>query len=113
MPREYNNQIIESVSVRRQRLRDAALFGADRARQSLDEGVGKLFASVALAAVICAGCVGWSFIDRELAKEKQQQNQPAQTVAPSPSPTLSATPSRTQSTRPATKRPTASPSTSR
>jgi hypothetical protein len=108
VPREYNNQIIESVSVRRQRLRDAALFGADRARHSLDEGVGKLFASVALAAVICAGCVGWSFIDRELAKEKQQQNQPTQTVAPSPSPTPSATPS----TRP-TKRPTASPSKSR
>ncbi|TCC22878.1 hypothetical protein [Kribbella speibonae] len=104
MPREYNNQIIESVSVRRQRLRDAALFGADRARHSLDEGVGKLFASVALAAVICAGCVGWSFIDRELAKEKQQ-NQPTQTVAPSPSPTPTATPT--------TKRPTASPSRTR
>ena len=104
MPREYNNQIIESVSVRRQRLRDAALFGADRARHSLDEGVGKLFASVALAAVICAGCVGWSFIDRELAKEKQQ-NQPTQTVAPSPSPTPRATPT--------TKRPTASPSRTR
>ena len=98
MPREYNNQIIESVSVRRRRLRDAVLFGADRARQSLDEGVGKLFASVVLAAVICAGCVGWSFVDRELAKEKQQQNPPAQSVSPSPSttptPTASASPSR-------------------
>ena len=103
MPREYNNQIIESVSVRRQRLRDAVLFGADRARHSLDEGVGKLFASVALAAVICAGCVGWSFIDRELAKEKQQQNQPTQTVAPSPSPTPT----------PATQRPTKSPTRTR
>lgn len=105
MPREYNNQIIESVSVRRRRLRDAVLFGADRARHSLDEGVGKLFASVVLAAVICAGCVGWSFIDRELAKEKdkeQQQNPPAQSVSPSPSttPTPSSTPTTTRSASP-------------
>ena len=85
MPREYNSQVIESVSVRRRRLRDAVLFGADRARQGIDEGVGKLFASVVLAALICAGCVGWSFIDRELAKEKPQ-NQPSQVVSQTPSP---------------------------
>lgn len=103
MPREYNHQVIESVSVRRQRLRDAMLFGAERARHSLDEGVGKLFASVALAAVICAGCVGWSFIDRELAKEKQQQNQPTQTTSPTTTPTT--TPTTNHSTKP-TKTPT-------
>lgn len=85
MPREYNSQVIESVSVRRQRLRDAVLFGADRARQGIDEGVGKLFAGVVLAALICAGCVGWSFVDRELAKEKQQ-NPPSQVVSQTPSP---------------------------
>jgi hypothetical protein len=83
VPREYNSQVIESVSVRRQRLRDAVLFGADRARQGIDEGVGKFFASVVLAALICAGCIGWSFIDRELAKEKQQ-NPPSQVVSPTP-----------------------------
>ncbi|MET9271937.1 hypothetical protein [Kribbella sp. NPDC003557] len=106
MPGEYNHQVIESVSVRRQRLRDAMLFGGDRARHSLDEGVGKLFASVALAAVICAGCVGWSFIDRELAKEKQQQNQqqnqPTRTTSASPSPSPTSTGQ--------TKKPTAGPS---
>ena len=65
------------------------LFGADRARQGIDEGVGKLFASVVLAALICAGCVGWSFIDRELAKDKQQQNPPTQVVSPTPTPVRS------------------------
>jgi hypothetical protein len=84
VPREYNSQVIESVSVRRQRLRDALLFGADRARHGVDEGVGKLFASLALAALICAGCIGWSFIDRELAKEQQPRNPPSQVVSPTP-----------------------------
>ncbi|MBB5933923.1 hypothetical protein [Streptomyces zagrosensis] len=74
MARDYDSQLLESVAVRRRRLRDASLFGAQRSRRTLDENVGKLFGGIALAAVVCAGCVGWSFISEKFAdKEKQDQ----------------------------------------
>lgn len=66
--RDYDAQLLESVGVRRRRLRDALLFGTARARRGLDEGWGKLFGGVALAAVLCAGCVGWSFLKDRLDK---------------------------------------------
>jgi hypothetical protein len=88
VPREYDSQLMESVGVRRRRLRDAVLFGTERGRRSLDELLVKVFASIALAAVICAGCVGWAFIDRELAKDKEKQNPPVTvTETPKPKPT--------------------------
>ncbi|UGY93025.1 hypothetical protein [Streptomyces gobiensis] len=62
MARDYDSQLLESVSVRRRRLRDALLFGSERVRRTLDENLGKTFGGIALAAVLCAGCVGWSFI---------------------------------------------------
>jgi hypothetical protein len=86
VPREYDSQLMESVGVRRRRLRDAVLFGTERGRHSLDELLAKVFAGIALAAVICAGCVGWAFIDREMAKEKEKQNPPV-TVTQTPKPT--------------------------
>lgn len=43
---DYDSQLLESVSVRRRRLRDALLFGAQRQRRSLDERMGKVFAGV-------------------------------------------------------------------
>jgi len=86
--RQYDSQLIESVGVRRRRLRDAVLFGADRGRHSMDEYLGKVFTGVILAAVICACCVGFVFIKRELDKENaKQQPAPAVSTAPvSPSP---------------------------
>ncbi|WP_078970470.1 hypothetical protein [Streptomyces natalensis] len=62
MARDYDSQLLESVSVRRRRLRDALMFGGQRTRRSLDESFGKVFGGIALAAVVCAGCVGWSFV---------------------------------------------------
>ena len=38
---------------------------------------------IALGAVICAGCVGWAFIEREQAKEKDNQSPPV-TVTETP-----------------------------
>ncbi|WP_431047641.1 hypothetical protein ACQUSR_17030 [Streptomyces sp. P1-3] len=63
---DYDSQLLESVSVRRRRLRDALLHGAQRSRRTTDENLGKAFAGVALAAVLCAGCVGWSFVSGKL-----------------------------------------------
>ncbi|MFE4871322.1 hypothetical protein [Streptomyces sp. NPDC056682] len=63
---DYDSQLLESVSVRRRRLRDALLFGGQRGRRSVDERLGKVFAGIVIAAVLCAGCVGWSFISHKL-----------------------------------------------
>lgn len=59
---DYDTQLLESVSVRRRRLRDALLFGDRRQRRSVDERLGKVVAGIVIAAVVCAGCVGWSFV---------------------------------------------------
>ncbi|MGC9442473.1 hypothetical protein [Streptomyces sp. WG5] len=59
---DYDSQLLESVSVRRRRLRDALLFGTQRQRRSVDERLGKVVAGIVIAAVVCAGCVGWSFV---------------------------------------------------
>jgi hypothetical protein len=93
--RQYDTQLIESVAVRRRRLREAWLFGAARSRHTLDEGITKMFASVAVAAVICAGCVGYSFVQDSKGKD------PDGPVAPSPSPSAtvsSGTPTNTPAT---------------
>ncbi|POX52593.1 hypothetical protein [Streptomyces sp. Ru72] len=90
---DYDNQLLESVAVRRRRLRDALLFGAQRQRRSLDERVGKVFAGVVIAAVVCAGCVGWSFVSHRVIG-KGPYATPVQ-----PSPQTSSTPSVAPSTR--------------
>ncbi|MFE5090021.1 hypothetical protein ACFRCI_06390 [Streptomyces sp. NPDC056638] len=92
MARDYDSQLLESVAVRRRRMRDALLFGAQRARRTADERLGKVFAGIAIAAVLCAGCVGWSFIQNMLEKQKaeqqkqqrqeQQYEQPMKSVQP-------------------------------
>lgn len=59
---DYDQQILESVSVRRDRLLKAMLFGAERTRRKYDDGTKLLLISAVIAAIICAGCVGYSFI---------------------------------------------------
>ncbi|MFF3067487.1 hypothetical protein [Kitasatospora sp. NPDC057936] len=99
MARDYDSQLLESVAVRRRRMRDALLFGAQRVRRTADERFGKVFAGIAIAAVLCAGCVGWSFLQTTLAKQKadqqkqQQQQQQFQVPHDSPDPSRPPTPS--------------------
>ncbi|MFB7554898.1 hypothetical protein [Streptomyces brevispora] len=90
MARDYDSQLLESVGVRRRRMRDALLFGAQRARRTADERLGKVFAGIAITAVLCAGCVGWSFLqhtlDKQKAEQEKQQRQAQQYEQPSPTP---------------------------
>jgi len=91
--RQYDSQLIESVAVRRRRLREAWLFGAARSRNTLDEGVIKLFASAAVAAVVCAGCVGYSFVKHSQNKGDGAPVSPSPTVSTPVTETPSGTPS--------------------
>ncbi|SMF33605.1 hypothetical protein [Streptomyces sp. Amel2xC10] len=87
---DYDNQLLESVSVRRRRLRDALLFGTQRQRRTLDERLGKVLAGVVIAAVVCAGCVGWSFVaHRVIGKSPYGASVPSSRPSESPSPSPS------------------------
>jgi hypothetical protein len=87
----YGTQVIESVAVRRRRLREAWLFGAERVKNTVQEQTGKVFASIMIAAVACAGCAGVSYFKSSQAKENEKKQQPttsATTTGPvNPSPT--------------------------
>ncbi|MDL4772396.1 TNT domain-containing protein [Actinomadura xylanilytica] len=84
MARDYDTQLLESVAVRRRRLRDAVLFGPQRARRTFDESLMKVMAGLCVAAVLCAGTVGWSFLRSHLATQKKEQQRAQQAQAPAP-----------------------------
>ncbi|MCX4734849.1 hypothetical protein ACIA74_31100 [Streptomyces sp. NPDC051658] len=95
MARDYDSQLLESVAVRRRRMRDALLFGAQRARRTADERLGKVFAGIAIAAVLCAGCVGWSFVQNMLEKQKAEQQKQQRQEQQYQQPTKTAQPEKT------------------
>lgn len=92
MARDYDSQLLESVAVRRRRLRDALLFGSQRIRRSLEEGLGRVFGGIALATVLCAGCVGWSFVAEQRAKKDDKSPAPQPTSPLVPAPPAAASP---------------------
>jgi hypothetical protein len=75
MARDYDTQLLESVAVRRRRLRDALLYGSLAIRRSYEENLGKAMASVVAAAVLAGGCVGWSFIKHQIALQDAKDRQ--------------------------------------
>jgi hypothetical protein len=81
---DYDSQLLESISVRRRRLRDAVLFGGQRQRRTVDERLGKVFAGVVIAAVLCAGCVGWSFVSHRVLGQSSSPYGTSTTVPSSP-----------------------------
>lgn len=76
MAREYDAQLLESVAVRRNRMRESLLWGRERRARATMDNVKRLVLSVVLAAVACAGCVGWSFLQSVLAEQQQQRQAP-------------------------------------
>jgi hypothetical protein len=66
MSRDLDAQLLESVAVRRGRLREALLWGRDRRVRATGDNLRRLAAGVVLAAVVAAGCVGWSFVTHVL-----------------------------------------------
>jgi uncharacterized protein HemX len=70
MAKDYDVQLLESVAVRRRRLRDALLHGVLASRRSYQENLGRAMAGIAVAAVLAAGCVAWSFVQRQIAAQQ-------------------------------------------
>jgi hypothetical protein len=71
--RDYDAQLLESVAVRRRRLRDALLRGGMHARRTTNDNLRRAVVGALLAAVLCAGCVGWSFLSDQLAQRQATQ----------------------------------------
>jgi len=84
MAREYDAQLLESVAVRRNRMRESLLWGRERRARATMDNMKRLGLSVVLAAVACAGCVGWSFLQDILAKQEQQRQAPSRTTVTVP-----------------------------
>jgi hypothetical protein len=79
--REYDAQLIESVAVRRARMRDLLLWGRDRRARATGDGLKWLRIGIILAAVACAVCVGWSFVQNMIAEQNAARQRPAPTVS--------------------------------
>lgn len=61
MARDLDATLLETIRVRRRRLREAFLHGALRTRRVTADSVRPLVISLVLAAVTCAICAGVSF----------------------------------------------------
>jgi hypothetical protein len=82
MPRELDVQLLESVAVRRSRLRESLIWGRERRVRATVDNLKRLAVGVVVAAVVSAGCVGWSFVQDLLAQQQAKQQQQSAGVTP-------------------------------
>jgi hypothetical protein len=62
MARDPDAVLLESVTVHRGRLRAAFLHGDLRDRRTTNDNVRRFIGSTVIAALVCAGCAGYSFV---------------------------------------------------
>jgi len=67
--------LLETVKTHRARLVSAFLSGELADRRVINDNVRRLIGGIVLAAVVCAGCVGFSFVSAQLGKQSEQQKQ--------------------------------------
>lgn len=60
--RQFDQQVVESVALRRQRVRDAVYFGHHRWRRQLQDHIQPSVMGVVFVALIAAGCIAASFV---------------------------------------------------
>jgi hypothetical protein len=66
VPRDHDAILLESVRVHRARLRAAFLHGDLLSRRTTNDNVRRFVGSTVIAAVICAGCAGFSFFQANI-----------------------------------------------
>lgn len=81
MPATRDSNLIETVQIRRARLAAALLHGEVRERRVVNNGLKRLMGGVVLAAVVSAGCVGFSFVSSMLAKQAAEAAEKDKSVA--------------------------------
>lgn len=80
MAMDFDSQLIESVEVRRQRLSASFLFGSNPTERRWKDRTNLFVYGLFLAALICAFCVGISFVVNIISNwlaEREARNQPA------------------------------------
>ncbi|MDN5755784.1 MAG: hypothetical protein L0H32_08500 [Micrococcaceae bacterium] len=94
MATEFDNQLIESVAVRRNRVTDALLYGENPTERRWKATTKQFLFSLVAAALITAICIGISFVSNMLAtraeEKKQRQDQMQSSAAAFIGPTQSA-----------------------
>lgn len=94
--------LLETVRTHRARLLSAFLHGEVDERRVVNDNVRRFVASIVLAAVAAAGCVGAGFVldflaqqraEQELQQQQQEQLEQQLDPTPTPTPTTTGTPS--------------------
>lgn len=84
MATEFDSQLIESVTVRRNRLSDALLYGANPTERRWKSTARSFIFSVVTAALIAAICVGVAFVGNLMANQQRQQQEREQKLNSAP-----------------------------
>jgi len=71
--RDLDVALLESVAVRRGRLRESLIWGRELRVRATGDNLKRLAGGVVLAAGVAAGCVGWSFVQDLLADRQARQ----------------------------------------
>ena len=69
MPDQRDTVLVEQAKIQRARLGAALLYGRIPERRTINDNMKRLMGSIVLAAVVCAGCVGVSFVTKVLADQ--------------------------------------------
>ena len=81
MPLSHDTILLETVRTRRVRLRSALLHGGPEQRRAVNDNVRRVVGSLVVAAVLCAGCVGFALVTSLLPAHPAPVSRPS--VAPS------------------------------
>jgi len=92
MPDQRDAVLVETARTQRMRLGSALLYGRIDERRTVNDNVRRVVASLVVAALACAACVGVSFVTDLLAKQAAEK---ASTSTSQPAP---ARPGTTQET---------------
>ena len=84
MPDQRDTVLIEQASIQRMRLGSALLHGHIDERRTVNDHSRRLMASLILAAVACATCVGISFVVQLLGDQQTPQPAPTSTSVSAP-----------------------------
>jgi hypothetical protein len=85
MPDQRDTVLIEQARIQRMRLGSALLHGRIDERRTVNDHSRRLMASLILAAVACATCVGISFVLQLLGDRQTAQPSPTSTSISAPS----------------------------
>ena len=84
MPDQRDTVLIEQARIQRMRLGSALLHGRIDERRTVNDHSRRLMASLILAAVVCAVCVGTSFVVQLLSDRQSAQPAPTSTSISAP-----------------------------